>query len=496
MKSHGIAASGAIGFVGALGSSVLGFLLIAVVGHGAGVSQTGQFFQFVGWFMVASALLRLGADTGLIRSMAQQASDHRIWDLRQTLRVAVVPVAVVSLVVAAAVHLYAPQLVSLAGTGHTESAVEILRVLGWCLPPAVVLAVLMGGLRGLGSVTGFTVVQNIALPAIRVVLVFVVVAMGFSGIATVLNAWAVPLPLLTVVGVVLVARAIRHLARVTPVDASERVPTSVAAWDFWSFSAARGVAAFLETALEWIDVLVVAAFRSPAEAGIYALCTRIVRAGLVVETAVRVAVAPKIATLLGKGEVKEASVLFTSMTRVVILASWPLFLVLIVFAPTVLGVFGEGFSSGATVLIVLAVAMMVRLATGIVQSLLLMGGRSHYQMGNKMAAVVVNLALNLLLVPVYGIIGAAIAWVVTMVLDTGLAMLQVRHRLHVVLSLRRLLLPAGLTLGFAAGCVAVRLLGGPGLLWIMVAAVTSGMTYLGVVWQLRRGMELDQFVRL
>lgn len=496
MRRHGVAASGAIGFVGAVGSSLLGFALVAVVGRGAGVTQTGQFFQFVGWFMIASALLRMGADTGLLRAMAQQSADHRIADLRQTLRVAVVPVAVLSTVVAVVVHLHAPVLVTSAGTAGTDAAVQILRVLAWCLPPAVVLAVLMGGLRGLGSVTAFTVVQNIALPALRVVLVALVLAVGLGGIATVLSAWAAPLPVLTVVGLVLVARAVQETSRAAPVDASRRVSTTEAAWEFWSFSAARGVAAFLETALEWIDVLVVAAFRSPAEAGVYALCTRIVRAGLVVETAVRVAVAPRIATLLGKGDVGAASVLFTAMTRVVILASWPLFLVLIVFAPTVLGVFGEGFASGGPALVILSVAMMLRLATGIVQSLLLMGGRSHYQMGNKMAAVVVNLGLNLLLVPAYGIVGAAVAWAATMVLDTGLATLQVRSRLRVRLNPRRLALPVGLTLGFAGGCAVVRILGGEGLQWTAAAAIASGLVYAALVWQLRRGLELDELVRL
>lgn len=504
MKRHGVAASGAIGFVGAVASSVLAFVLIALVGHGGGVVDTGTFFQFVGWFMIAAALLRFGADTGLLRSMAQQSADQRIWDLRQSLRVALGPVVLLSVGVAVVVHLNARTLVLLSGTPDSATAEHIVKVLAWCLPPAVVLSVLMGGLRGLGSVVAFTVVQNIALPALRVALIGVVVALGVGGISGVLNAWAVPLPVLTVVGIVLMLRALREAARGTPADVSERLPTSVAAWNFWSFSSARGVAAFLETSLEWIDVLVVAAFRSPAEAGIYAVATRVARAGLVVETAVRIAVAPRVATLLGRGERKAASVLFTAMARAVILVSWPLFLVLIVFAPTVLGVFGHGFEAGATVLRMLAVAMMLRLAAGMVQSLLLMGGRSQYQMGNKIAAVVASLVLNVLLVPVFGIVGSAVAWVITTALDTALATLQVRRTMHIALRLRLLVLPAALTLVFAAGCLVARVLGTVsvpavelgGWLPLTVAVVVNGVAYLGLLWALRRRMELVELLRL
>ena len=49
---------------------------------------------------------------------------------------------------------------------------------------------------------------------------------------------------------------------------------------FWMFSSARGVAAIVETALEWIDVLVIAAFLGPAAGGVYGAVNRCVRVAL------------------------------------------------------------------------------------------------------------------------------------------------------------------------------------------------------------------------
>jgi O-antigen/teichoic acid export membrane protein len=496
MRPHHLAASSVVALAGAVTSSLLGFALVAVVGRGLGVADTGIFFQVVGWFMVTVALLRCGADTGLLRTLAQQRVDNRVADIRQTLLVALVPLGAVLLGAAVTVHLAAPGLAAWAGGSGATQEANLVAALGWCVPPAVVLLVLMGALRGLGSIIGFTLVQNVALPGLRLALVSAVLVLGVGGLPAVLTAWVTPLPILAVVAAVAVARGVRRLAVAGLRDASRSPSHRTAARGFWGFSAARGVAAFLETLLEWSDVLIVAALLSPAEAGIYAVVTRVVRAGLVVETATRVAVAPRIAALLGHDDRVAASVIFTGVTRGVVLVAWPFFFLLIVFAPAVLGLFGEGFTAGAVVMSVLAGAMMVTIAAGMVQSLLLMGGRSHYQMANKFAALVTSVAINLSLVPVVGLAGAALAAVAALAVDTGLAAHQVRRRMGIVLELRALALPVLLTGAFAAGCVLVRVTVGGGLDALAAAVLIVGPAYLGLVATLQRRLRLGELVRL
>ena len=492
MRRRGVAASGAIGFAGAAVSSLLGFLLIAVVGRGLGEAQTGAFFQVVGWFMIVATLLRLGADTGLLRTWAIDVAGGDVVDLRRTLRIALVPVVAFSLLAAVLVQVLAPFLSDRVGGLDPDQATTMVRVLGWCLPATVVTTVLLAGLRGLGSVVAFTLLQSVAVPLLRVALALMVVGLGLGEVTGVLTAWAAPLPAVLVVAVALVVLRLRSLGA-----GPTTTPAPGATKAFWSFSLARGASALLETVLDWLDVLVVAALRSPAEAGTYAVVTRLVRAGLVVDTAVRLAVAPRVAALLASGDRAGTSVLFTAVARVVILVAWPAYLLLVVFGPTVLSWFGRGFADGAQVLVVLSVAMMVVLAAGIVQSLLLMGGRSHYQLGNKTVAVVVNLGLNLLLVPGLGIIGAAVAWAVTLAVDTGLAAWQVRYRLGVRLDPASLLLPAALAVGVvgAGSCVALALVG-QSLAGLAVAVIVVGGGYAALVLRLRERLGLRELTSL
>ena len=88
------------------------------------------------------------------------------------------------------------------------------------------------------------------------------------GVTSVLIAWMAPLPLILIVGCALTWRMVERGPRLKP---ARRTRVSR---DFWSFSAARGVAAAVEILLEWADVLIVGALVSPRAAGIYAVATR------------------------------------------------------------------------------------------------------------------------------------------------------------------------------------------------------------------------------
>ena len=70
--------------------------------------------------------------------------------------------------------------------------------------------------------------------------------------------------------------------------------------------------------------------------------------------------------------------------------------------------------------------MLINLGTGNVTVVLLMGGKSSWSAINAGAALVVNVGLNLLLLPHLGILGAAIAWGASIVVDNVTAMIELR----------------------------------------------------------------------
>jgi O-antigen/teichoic acid export membrane protein len=273
-----------------------------------------------------------------------------------------------------------------------------------------------------------------------------------------------------------------------PLPAAGPRPSSRA---FWGFSATRGVTAAVEILLEWFDVLLVGALTSARDAGVYAVVTRCARAGEVVQQAARVAVGPQISAALARGDRDEARTVYGLVTAAMIWLAWPFFIVLAVFPHAVLSLFGPGFGTGAPALTLLAVSMALATAAGTVQTIVLMGGRSSWQLADKTGALALNVVLNLVLVPACGITGAAAAWAITILVDTCVVVAQVQRLLGVRPEGRPLVAAAALSLSVVgAGAVVFRLLLGDTLPAALTAVGVLATAYLAASWPLRRRLGL------
>ena len=72
--------------------------------------------------------------------------------------------------------------------------------------------------------------------------------------------------------------------------------------------------------------------------------------------------------------------------------------------------FGHSYRAGTPVMIILAASMLVATASGQVDMVLTTTGRSSWSLANGATALAVNVSLDLILIPRYGITGAAIGW--------------------------------------------------------------------------------------
>ena len=94
-----------------------------------------------------------------------------------------------------------------------------------------------------------------------------------------------------------------------------------------------------------------------------------------------------------------------------------------------MGVFGDGYDVASDVVLILSLTMLLATACGPVDSVLLMAGHSWLSLVNSTVTLAVNVGLNLVLIPLYGIRGAAIAWSVAIVVRNLLPLVQVRRHL-------------------------------------------------------------------
>src|SRR5699024_4931271 len=145
--------------------------------------------------------------------------------------------------------------------------------------------------------------------------------------------------------------------------------------------------------------------------------------------AVSLAVQPKFSELIARGDLETTRHVYQTSTAWVIAATWPIHLSVAVLAPFVLQLFGNGYQSGTWVVVILAASMLIATGCGMVTMLLVMAGRTRANLFNVLVALGTNLGLNFLLIPHWGIEGAAVAWATAIILANMLPLYQIHHGL-------------------------------------------------------------------
>ena len=164
----------------------------------------------------------------------------------------------------------------------------------------------------------------------------------------------------------------------------------------------------------WTDTIILGIFRTEGEIGIYNVAFRVAILTSFTLSAIFSITAPKFAGLHGLGDTKELKRVFQISTKMVFWTSIPVLLTIFLFPSFILGIFGSAFKEGVFALLILSFGYFISAITSSAGWLLEMTGKQNISMNIMLIATVLNIILNIGLVPEYGINGAALATIVSL----------------------------------------------------------------------------------
>jgi O-antigen/teichoic acid export membrane protein len=179
--------------------------------------------------------------------------------------------------------------------------------------------------------------------------------------------------------------------------------------------------------LYWADSLLLARFVDPSQIAIYQVASRLVWMMGFVMTPINQSFAPRIADLWTRREWEALKRTYVAAAGWIQRLAVPFFVTLVLFAPELLRVFGPGYTAGVFVTVVLAVAKCTDVGTGPCGVMLNQGGQNLRGTVDTVLAVVIDLGLDLILIPRWGINGAAVAWAIAIVSLNVARVFQVRR---------------------------------------------------------------------
>ena len=523
-----VARGGTLNLIGAGVSAATTVAVTVLVTREFSKPIAGAFFTAISAFLIVEAVASLGANVGLVYFIARLRSFGEERRIPTIVRAAVIPVIVASILLTMFMLGVAEPLANVLLSGHlgksgavsAPAVAQSLRALALTLPFAALLDTYLGVSRGYRDMRPTVAVDKVGRSVVQLAGVAIAVVAGSAALLAPL--WALPyVPAAAIAW--LWSRRIRRNPPQGPRGGTPDVPPELAALlalstrvpsvkgasrvgrrmqqrrlananprGFWQFTAPRGIASLAKITLQRIDIVLVAIIMGPAAAAVYTAATRFLVVGQLGNMAISMAAQPRFTELFAIGDRRSANVVYQVTTAWLVLLTWPLYLLAVVYGPEVLSVFGHSYRAGAPVMVILALTMLLATACGQVDMVLITTGRSSWSLINGLLAVAVNVGLDLVLIPRYGITGAAIGWAVAIVVTNLMPMAQLASSIHLQPFGRGTVLAAALsTVAFGAVPLAIRAVLGGGLAGL-AAGVAAGCVVFAIgLWRFGGALRLS-----
>jgi O-antigen/teichoic acid export membrane protein len=159
------------------------------------------------------------------------------------------------------------------------------------------------------------------------------------------------------------------------------------------------------------DVVFLKKFKGDETVAYYAVAMKLVSVLFMINNSVYISVSLKIAQLYTDKNRTELLKALKHSARIIVLLTLPVVLFVCLFSENILYFFGENYIQGKQALLILMTGQLLASFFGVSAIYLNMTGRQSIFQIVLIFAVLVNLILNIILIPIYSITGAAIAFV-------------------------------------------------------------------------------------
>ncbi|MDM9627180.1 oligosaccharide flippase family protein [Rhizobium sp. S152] len=181
------------------------------------------------------------------------------------------------------------------------------------------------------------------------------------------------------------------------------------------------------------DVVVVGIFLDPHEVAIYFAAAKTMALVHFINFSVKAASGPRFSSIIAEGTRQELEVAAIDAARWTFWPALGVGLVVLAAGHLLLSLFGGAFTAGYVLMAILLSGILAKALVGPAETLLMMSGKQNLCVALYAGALTANVTLNVLLIPVLGIEGAAIATASAMGVEAILLHLAVRRALGITL---------------------------------------------------------------
>tara|TARA_B100000497_G_scaffold127995_1_gene172381 strand:+ start:1293 stop:2654 length:1362 start_codon:yes stop_codon:yes gene_type:complete len=414
-----------ISFILRFGGLAIGYLLTLVIAHLFGAKGLGDYVLAITVLRLFVLLAKIGLDTTSIRFIASFASQKKWTSIFHFRKQVVIILSFTSIISSLLMYFLANPIADLININYRYVEINAFFVM-----PMAFFMLHYQSLRGLKRIAEFSFFYRMSQALFSVISIVIIYQFN-QGSEVPVYAYLVSVFIVSLLSFLSFRYWLKNRS-----DGKESAEQEIMTYStLLKISIPLMFAQSVQFIMAWTDKLMLGAIDTPnvilglttnsSEVGIYHVAFKLSMFAAVSLMAINSIAAPKFAEMFGKNDMEGFKKVVHQSTKMIFWSTLPLVIIFFIFPEFFLGWFGDGeeFKIGVTAFIFLSCGRLISSFSGSVGNILQMTGNQNIYAKILLFGAILNVALNLILIPKYGVNGAAtasmsslIVWNLSMVL--------------------------------------------------------------------------------
>ena len=387
-------------------SLISGFYFLYLITQFYGATGLGYFSLYQSYLMILVLVALLGTDIASLKFVSQYLGDGNFIKIRSiyaTIMKLVLPLSILLSLI-----LFFSKTYIAVNIFNDERMVIVLKYVSLSILPMSLINIHSESFRGLKKVELSSIIRYLLVPIISVIFTYMLFFKFQFGIITPIVSYSIS---------ILIISCLSTVAWFVKIDFLKSKNSShTSLLDILNFSFPLFLSSSMMLLLQWIDVAILGYYVTTADIGIYNVVVKVSMISSIILFSINSIAAPKFSELFSKNKLDELKELVKQTSKLIFVASLPILLLIFAWKGYILNFFGKEFMQGSMSLNILILGQVVNIICGSVGYILIMTENQKVFRNIILITTMLNIILNILLIPVLGILGAAIASMICIIL--------------------------------------------------------------------------------
>lgn len=409
-------------FCGIILSNLIGFFYRIPLVRILGANAYGLFclgVSLLGFFRIVSLM---GLKDGLVRTIAFYSSREDKTKMKTSIYSGFFISLISSFIIMIIILLFAPFIAI--RIFHNNALILIFRLFAFSIPISVGIAIFIAIFRAFQKIRFMVLFEKITEKFFRMVLVLFFLVLGYSLYGAV--AGFIIAGIITLILEIFAYRKISHLKNIHSADIFKTGK------ELLSLSLPLLYSGFIFVVTRYFDIFCLGFFCDAKSVGVYDATSNLALFLLIFSASLASLQLPIVSNLWEKKEINEIKKIYATITKWILILSIPFSIFCAVFAKDIISfIYGTPYIIGWKVFIIFLFGVILRSLTRPASQILTSMGKTRIQFKNMLIVTIVNIILNIILIPKFGIEGAAIATIISFSILSMLSVFWVHKLLKI-----------------------------------------------------------------